>query len=57
MHGAQAEGEDAATAKKKLKKAGCKLGKVTGDGAKVTGQSPKKGKILPSGKKVNVKLG
>ena len=44
--------------RKKLKKAGCKLGKVKGHkskSAKVRKQSAKPGKILPPGSKVNVK--
>jgi hypothetical protein len=46
--------------RKKLKKAGCKLGKVRGEkskSAKVRQQSPKPGKILAPGSKVNVRLG
>jgi hypothetical protein len=52
-------------AKKKLKKANCKLGKVKhmqgkkarkGKRAEVIGQSPKPGKVLAPGAKVNVKL-
>jgi len=46
-------------AKKALQKADCKLGKLTGKkskSAKVTKQSPKPGKVLPPGSKVNVKL-
>jgi len=45
--------------RKKLKKAGCKLGKVRGEkskSAKVRQQSPKPGKILAPGSKVNVRL-
>jgi hypothetical protein len=48
--------------RKALKKAGCKLGKVTrkhgaGKGAKVTKQTRKPGTVLPSGSKVHVKVG
>ncbi len=46
--------------RKKLKKAGCKLGKVKGKktkSAKVIKQSPKPGKLLAPGTKVSVKLG
>jgi hypothetical protein len=45
--------------RKRLKKAGCKLGKVRGDkskSAKVKKQSAKPGKVLPPGSKVNVKV-
>jgi beta-lactam-binding protein with PASTA domain len=47
-------------AKKALRKADCKLGKVTGKKsktAKVKKQSPKAGTVLTGGSKVNVKLG
>jgi hypothetical protein len=46
--------------KRALKKSGCRLGKVKGKkmkGAKVKRQSAKPGTVLPSGAKVNVKLG
>jgi IPT/TIG domain/PASTA domain len=46
--------------RKKLKKAGCKLGNVggrKGKDAKVTKQNPKPGKVLAPGATVNVKLG
>ena len=43
--------------KKKLRNAGCKLGKVTGHGKKVRKQSVKPGTELPPGSRVNVKLG
>jgi hypothetical protein len=48
--------------RKALKKAGCKLGKVTrkrgaGKGAKVIKQTRKPGTVLPPGTKVNVKVG
>jgi hypothetical protein len=46
--------------RKKLKKAGCKLGKVRGKktkSAKVIKQSPKPGQLLAPGSKVSVKLG
>ena len=45
--------------RKRLVKAGCRLGKVKGRksaSAKVTRQSPKPGDVLPLGTKVNVKL-
>jgi hypothetical protein len=54
------KGKKLKTAKKKLKQAGCKLGKVKGqksESAKVAKQSPKPGTVLPPGGKVNVKLG
>ena len=51
------KGKTVKAARKRLKKAGCKLGKVKGEGKRVTGQGTKKGKNLPVGKKVNVKLG
>ncbi len=47
-------------AKKALKRADCRLGKVKPKGqsdGKVKKQSPKPGKVLPPGAKVNVKLG
>ena len=50
-------GETLKTAKKRLKAADCRLGKVTGHGRKVKKQKPKAGKVLPSGSKVSVKLG
>jgi len=43
-----------------LRKAGCKLGKVSGPrskGARVVRQSAKPGKVLPRGAAVNVRLG
>ncbi len=46
--------------RKKLKKAGCRLGKVRGhrsNSAKVRKQSAKTGRVLPPGSKVNVTLG
>jgi len=60
-NGAGARGADrpVKAAKKALQKADCKLGKLTGKkskSAKVTKQSPKPGKVLPPGSKVNVKL-
>ena len=47
-------------ARKKLKAAGCTLGKVTGHkskSAQVKKQSARPGKVLPAGSKVNVKVG
>jgi IPT/TIG domain/PASTA domain len=52
-------GKKLKAAKKSLTKADCKVGKVQGEkskSAKVTKQSPKPGKVLPPGAKVNVKL-
>jgi beta-lactam-binding protein with PASTA domain len=52
-------GKKLKAAKKSLAKADCKLGKVKGHktkSAKVKKQSPKPGKVLPPGAKVNVKL-
>lgn len=54
------KGKTLKVAKTKLKKADCKLGKVTGHKSKtarVTKQSPKPGKVLRPGGKVNIKLG
>lgn len=57
------KGKKLKAAKKKLRKAGCKLGKVkrakgvTVNTGKVVKQSPKAGKQLAPGSKVNVKLG
>jgi beta-lactam-binding protein with PASTA domain len=45
--------------RKELEKAGCKLGRIRGEkskSAKVKQQSPKPGKALAPGSKVNVKL-
>lgn len=53
------KGKKLKTTRKKLAKANCKLGKVKGEktkSAKVTKQSPKPGKVLAPGAKVNVKL-
>jgi IPT/TIG domain/PASTA domain len=56
-------GKKLKAAKKKLKKADCKLGKVkklegaTSKTGKVKSQSPKQGKVLAPGSKVNLKLG
>jgi hypothetical protein len=58
----QLKGKKLKAAKKKLSKAGCKLGKVkkldgvTSKTGKVTKQSPKAGKILAPGSKVKVTL-
>lgn len=52
-------GKNLRIAKKKLTKAGCKLGKVTGQmskTAKVKKQSPKPGRVLAAGAKVGIKL-
>jgi hypothetical protein len=54
------KGRKLKVAKRKLKKANCKLGKVRGHKskqAKVKKQSAKPGKLLPPGSKVNVKVG
>jgi hypothetical protein len=60
------KGKRLKAAKKTLRKADCKLGKVKhkrgkkarkGKKAKVIGQSAKPGKVFPPGKKVNVKVG
>jgi hypothetical protein len=54
------KGKTLTAAGKKLKKADCKLGKAKGKktkSAKVTKQSPKPGKVLAPGAKVNVELG
>jgi hypothetical protein len=54
------KGKKLKAARKKLKAAGCTLGKVSGHKsktAKVTKQSPKPGRQLASGGKVNVKVG
>lgn len=57
------EAQKLKAAKKKLKMAGCKVGKVsredgvTARTGKVVGQSPKAGKKLKPGTKVNVTLG
>jgi hypothetical protein len=51
------EGKTVKAARKKLKRAGCKLGKVNGQGKKVAGQGFKPRADLPPGKKVNVRLG
>ncbi|HEY7256985.1 MAG TPA: PASTA domain-containing protein [Solirubrobacterales bacterium] len=54
------KGRTLKSAKKKLRKAECKLGKVKGKKskrAKVKKQKPKPGKILPSSAKVNLTLG
>ncbi len=50
-------GETLKTAKKRLKAADCRLGKVSGHGKKVKKQQPKAGTVRPAGSKVNVKLG
>lgn len=58
----QLKGKKLQAAKKKLKKAGCKPGKVkklhgaTAKTGKVSKQSPKSGKILAPGSKVNITL-
>jgi hypothetical protein len=55
----QLKGKTLKSAKKKLKKAGCKLGKVKGEksgSAKVKKQGPKAGKVLALGAKVNITL-
>lgn len=51
------KGKTLKSVKKALKKKGCKLGRATGDGEKIVKQTPKAGKILPPGSKVNVKKG
>jgi large repetitive protein len=57
------KGKKLKAAKKKLRKAGCKLGKVTkkkgvtGKTGHVVKQAPKAGKVLAPGSKVKVKLG
>jgi len=54
------KGKKLKAAGKALTKADCKLGKVKGNkskSAKVAKQSPKPGKVLAPGAKVNVKLG
>jgi hypothetical protein len=54
------KGRTLKAAKKRLRKADCKLGKVNGhksNAAKVTKQRPKAGKVLRPGSKVNVNLG
>jgi beta-lactam-binding protein with PASTA domain len=43
-------------ARKALKKAGCRLGKVKGRKGKVKSQNPKPGKVKAPGTKVNVTL-
>jgi DNA-binding beta-propeller fold protein YncE len=45
------------TARRKLRRAECRLGKVKGHGRRVRRQSPRPGKDLPSGSRVNVRLG
>jgi hypothetical protein len=53
------KGKTLKLAKKALRKANCKLGKVTGKKdklAEVTSQSPKRGKVRVPGAKVNIKL-
>jgi hypothetical protein len=53
-------GKSLKTAKKKLNRAGCKLGKVRRGkrkGTRVEKQSPRPGRVLPPGGKVNVKVG
>jgi len=54
------QGKSLKVDRKKLREAGCKLGKVKGKksrSAKVAKQSPKPGTVLAPGAKVNVKLG
>ena len=54
------KGKTLKAARKVLTKADCKLGKVKGKktkSAKVKTQSPKAGKVLPPGARVNIKLG
>lgn len=54
------KGKTLRAARRALGRAGCKLGKVKGHrgrSAKVVRQSPKRGKVLVPGAKVNVKLG
>ena len=51
------KGKTRNTAKKRLRAADCRLGKVTGRGRKVKNEQPKVGTVLPAGSKVNVKLG
>ncbi len=51
------KGDTLKKAKKRLKAANCRLGKVQGRGKKVKTQRPKVGTVLPAGSKVNVKLG
>ena len=53
-------GKKLKAAGEKLKKAGCRLGKIKGNkhkSATVAKQSPRSGVVLPPGSKVNVKLG
>jgi hypothetical protein len=50
------KGKTLRATKKKLKKAGCNLGKIRGKGAKVAAQSPKPGKVRVPGAKVDVRL-
>ncbi|MBV9311387.1 MAG: PASTA domain-containing protein [Solirubrobacterales bacterium] len=54
------KGKTLKKAKKALKRAHCKLGKVTGRKRKhghVKKQKPKPGKVLAAGSKVSIKLG
>ena len=54
------KGKTLKAAKKQLRNAHCKLGKVSegpGKPGKVAKQKPKPGKVLKPGSKVNVKLG
>jgi hypothetical protein len=51
------KGKSRKKAKKKLRAANCRLGKVKGHGKKVKKQNPKAGTLLPEGSTVNVKLG
>jgi PASTA domain len=53
-------GKKLKAARKRLRKTGCKLGKVKGRkgrSVKIRSQSPKAGKVLLPGSKVNVKAG
>jgi hypothetical protein len=50
-------GDKLTKAKKRLKAADCRLGKVTGHGKKVKKERPKVGTVLPARSKVNIKLG
>lgn len=50
-------GKKLKVARRKLRRADCRLGKVKGHGKKVRKQRPKPGKVLPPGSKVDVRLG
>jgi hypothetical protein len=51
------KGRKLRAAKRRLRNANCKLGKVRGHGKRVIKQKPKPGTTLPPGSTVNVKLG